>query len=220
MTGRAANPRPHTSPHRGGLHRNPSGLCESPPPGQSHFHTPARGPASIRALVRRAPFAETENREEKQAQTRPDGGIAPSRALRRFCQTPAKTRVFLGRKKARRTSGLGNLGGVEEDRTPDLRIANATLSQLSYHPTRMPNDTGKRHERKSWGAARPCSRKCPREEAMAGKVIELMSSPPSATRTVVLRAAHRSAGAFICPDPQRHAAQDHRNAQPLPHGEP
>ena len=26
-------------------------------------------------------------------------------------------------------------GGVEEDRTPDLRIANATLSQLSYHPT-------------------------------------------------------------------------------------
>jgi hypothetical protein len=25
-------------------------------------------------------------------------------------------------------------GGVEEDRTPDLRIANATLSQLSYNP--------------------------------------------------------------------------------------
>jgi hypothetical protein len=24
---------------------------------------------------------------------------------------------------------------VEEDRTPDLRIANAALSQLSYHPT-------------------------------------------------------------------------------------
>ena len=23
---------------------------------------------------------------------------------------------------------------MEEDRTPDLRIANATLSQLSYHP--------------------------------------------------------------------------------------
>src|SRR3569832_952518 len=30
---------------------------------------------------------------------------------------------------------LGNLnGGAEEDRTPDLRIANATLSQLSYRP--------------------------------------------------------------------------------------
>ena len=27
-----------------------------------------------------------------------------------------------------------NLGGEEEDRTPDLRIANATLSQLSYPP--------------------------------------------------------------------------------------
>jgi hypothetical protein len=26
-------------------------------------------------------------------------------------------------------------GGDEEDRTPDLRIANATLSQLSYVPT-------------------------------------------------------------------------------------
>jgi hypothetical protein len=26
------------------------------------------------------------------------------------------------------------LGGAEEDRTPDLRIANATLSQLSYRP--------------------------------------------------------------------------------------
>jgi hypothetical protein len=30
----------------------------------------------------------------------------------------------------------GNDGGVEEDRTPDLRIANATLSQLSYHPVK------------------------------------------------------------------------------------
>src|SRR5690242_18627722 len=28
-----------------------------------------------------------------------------------------------------------DLGGAEEDRTPDLRIANATLSQLSYRPT-------------------------------------------------------------------------------------
>ena len=28
----------------------------------------------------------------------------------------------------------GTYGGAEEDRTPDLRIANATLSQLSYRP--------------------------------------------------------------------------------------
>ena len=31
-------------------------------------------------------------------------------------------------------SGLGIPGGDEGDRTPDLRIANATLSQLSYIP--------------------------------------------------------------------------------------
>jgi hypothetical protein len=29
------------------------------------------------------------------------------------------------------------LGGAEEARTPDLRIANATLSQLSYRPTSL-----------------------------------------------------------------------------------
>ena len=34
----------------------------------------------------------------------------------------------------RKIDGLKRDGGVEEDRTPDLRIANAALSQLSYHP--------------------------------------------------------------------------------------
>ena len=33
-------------------------------------------------------------------------------------------------------------GGDEEDRTPDLRIANATLSQLSYVPTLFGQGTG------------------------------------------------------------------------------
>ena len=37
---------------------------------------------------------------------------------------------------------LKRCGGVEEDRTPDLRIANATLSQLSYHPTGRAHFTG------------------------------------------------------------------------------
>jgi hypothetical protein len=32
------------------------------------------------------------------------------------------------------TKALNLSGGDEEDRTPDLRIANATLSQLSYVP--------------------------------------------------------------------------------------
>jgi hypothetical protein len=35
--------------------------------------------------------------------------------------------------KARRCLAI-RIGGAEEDRTPDLRIANATLSQLSYGP--------------------------------------------------------------------------------------
>jgi hypothetical protein len=38
------------------------------------------------------------------------------------------------RKKARRASEPFEPGGDEEDRTPDLRIANAALSQLSYVP--------------------------------------------------------------------------------------
>lgn len=35
--------------------------------------------------------------------------------------------------------GIGGveIGGAEEDRTPDLRIANASLSQLSYGPTSL-----------------------------------------------------------------------------------
>ena len=38
-------------------------------------------------------------------------------------------------KKANRERlALNPFGGAEEDRTPDLRIANATLSQLSYRP--------------------------------------------------------------------------------------
>ena len=37
-------------------------------------------------------------------------------------------------KKSFKISGLRKDGGAEEDRTPDLRIANATLSQLSYRP--------------------------------------------------------------------------------------
>ena len=33
-----------------------------------------------------------------------------------------------------RANAVADFGGAEEDRTPDLRIANATLSQLSYGP--------------------------------------------------------------------------------------
>ncbi len=42
---------------------------------------------------------------------------------------------------ARPLNSLRENGGAEEDRTPDLRIANATLSQLSYGPTRPGHNT-------------------------------------------------------------------------------
>src|SRR5690606_5518270 len=41
-------------------------------------------------------------------------------------ETTTPDRQAVGRPKG--------FGGAEEDRTPDLRIANATLSQLSYRP--------------------------------------------------------------------------------------
>ncbi len=34
------------------------------------------------------------------------------------------------------TTGFFKIGGPNEDRTHDLRIANAALSQLSYRPTK------------------------------------------------------------------------------------
>jgi hypothetical protein len=34
-----------------------------------------------------------------------------------------------------RHDGFEKIGGAEEDRTPDLSVANAALSQLSYGPT-------------------------------------------------------------------------------------
>ena len=52
------------------------------------------------------------------------------------------------RRKARYYTGFSGFvgwvsGGVEEDRTPDLRIANAALSQLSYDPTAGSQSSGK-----------------------------------------------------------------------------
>ena len=40
------------------------------------------------------------------------------------------------RKGPGRSQALESVGGDEEDRTPDLCIANAALSQLSYAPTK------------------------------------------------------------------------------------
>lgn len=57
-----------------------------------------------------------------------------------FLRSAARTRASTGgngRKKTNRERLVFlHVGGDEEDRTPDLRIANATLSQLSYVPER------------------------------------------------------------------------------------
>ena len=53
-------------------------------------------------------------------------------------QNEPEPRVSRASRKSKRPTGDGRalgIGGDEEDRTPDLRIANATLSQLSYVPT-------------------------------------------------------------------------------------
>ena len=63
-------------------------------------------------------------------------GAAPISApfyLARYPLLRQKESFIWRNKKARRT-GLWKIGGEEGDRTLDLRIANATLSQLSYFP--------------------------------------------------------------------------------------
>ena len=47
---------------------------------------------------------------------------------------PAQVLAIRARKKPGETPGFQDGGGPKEDRTPDLRIANAALSQLSYRP--------------------------------------------------------------------------------------
>ena len=49
--------------------------------------------------------------------------------------TPRVARGKTRNDKANREQLALKSGGDEEDRTPDLRIANAALSQLSYVPT-------------------------------------------------------------------------------------
>ncbi len=49
--------------------------------------------------------------------------------------TPRVARGKTRNDKANREQLALKSGGDEEDRTPDLRIANAALSQLSYTPT-------------------------------------------------------------------------------------
>src|SRR6185437_15503812 len=53
----------------------------------------------------------------------------------RYAQEPSANRPGIIRYRGARNGPRVN-GGAEGDRTLDLRIANATLSQLSYRPTK------------------------------------------------------------------------------------
>ncbi len=67
----------------------------------------------------------------------PRGPIPDPSAMRYPNGSSALGRSSLHEAKSQASSlAFGRSGGAEEDRTPDLRIANATLSQLSYRPTR------------------------------------------------------------------------------------
>jgi len=59
-------------------------------------------------------------------------------ALRRHSLYPLSYRGVEGSGRKSRASGHRGIGGGEGDRTLDLRIANATLSQLSYSPLKGP----------------------------------------------------------------------------------
>ena len=99
--------------------------------------------------VRKAPYAQTENGERKSPETMVECRIRAIPTLRTHSRyLCVKTRgtppplAFTGETK--KPGGYPGFfvcsdfakfgGGEEEDRTPDLCIANAALSQLSYFP--------------------------------------------------------------------------------------
>lgn len=92
---------------------------------------------AIAGPVAKSSFAETENGRH----LRTENDLTP-RCLgrRRPSQRGPNPRQY-SRSKAKRKGDRASLspvfGGDEEDRTPDLGIANAALSQLSYVPTIM-----------------------------------------------------------------------------------
>src|SRR5215472_3571592 len=75
---------------------------------------------------------------------------------------PAASRLVC---TGRAVEPLRDTGGAEGDRTPDLRIANATLSQLSYGPIALAPVAGRRGlwgsrcclSRRRSGSLRPCA---------------------------------------------------------------
>src|SRR5690606_11256586 len=81
------------------------------------------------------------NDDRRSALTRPSGGASEGRPAGVPGRPGGTGRAK--RKPGPRHEGLAFEpgGGAEEDRTPDLRIANATLSQLSYRPPKSADYT-------------------------------------------------------------------------------
>ena len=92
----------------------------------------------VETLSRAAQMAEKNQVSQRQVpiKSAPGRNRTGDLALRRHSLYPLSYR---GLRTGRRSpdSGLG-VGGGEGDRTLDLRIANATLSQLSYSPQNGP----------------------------------------------------------------------------------
>ena len=131
-------PVPARAPHRLGrpAHRERVARSGVGSPGESGFadEQAARKPRCCwrgcgGVLRRNREWAGTES--GKAPETGPSGVVASAAAW----PEPAPALGISGKKNQPRTVGFSNVGGEEEDRTPDLRIANATLSQLSYVPT-------------------------------------------------------------------------------------
>ena len=130
--------RSHAHPSRPGVRTEAqlasSGLLRrgqsGPLPGTSHLTASGRGPRAVKAPAPPTHQATATSKAHR-------GMICPSTRARSGCGrrwacrpigpcTTAKVDQLLVRRN----------GGAEGDRTLDLRIANATLSQLSYRPTR------------------------------------------------------------------------------------
>ena len=96
--------------------------------------TAARKPASLQGVMRRPTCAETEKREEFGGTRGRNRRLSAIIQIRTTRETP-RLLGLRGHEKGQSKVWPSGNGGAEEDRTPDLRIANATLSQLSYRPS-------------------------------------------------------------------------------------
>ena len=82
-----------------------------------------------------ASVAETENGREQRTENCPKRGGPGRRRPSQLDQNPRQQWGAARKEKGNRVSLSPAYGGPNEDRTHDLRIANAALSQLSYRPT-------------------------------------------------------------------------------------